>query len=130
MSNQLVIGGTPSTPSIDGDWQAGVLAMSGDSYPENAYELFDQVTGWIRRFFAAESRPLALELQLLYLNTSSIKAMMEIFDLFEDAHREGRAVRVVWYYDSHNERVAELAAEFREDCTFEFEILARDEDPR
>ena len=69
-------------------------------------------------------RPLSLELRLLYLNTSSIKAMMDIFDLLEAAHQQGKAVAVNWYYDRQNERVVELAEEFKEDCSFPFSILS------
>ncbi|KAF1061039.1 MAG: hypothetical protein GAK45_02346 [Pseudomonas citronellolis] len=125
--SDLTISGTQSTPSITGDWQAGILSMQGDSYPENSYELFGQVIEWVQRFLAEEQRPLALELRLLYLNTSSIKAMMDIFDLLEEAHGAGRETQVSWHYDRRNERVAELAEEFREDCTFPFVIQAYDE---
>lgn len=125
--SELNIASTQSTPSIHGDWQAGVLAMQGDSYPENSFELYDQVIQWVERFLAEEPRPLALQLKLLYLNTSSIKAMMDIFDLLEEAHNQGREVSVTWLYDSRNERVAELAEEFREDCTFAFTISTLDE---
>ena len=124
---ELNITGTQSTPAIQGDWQAGLLAMQGDSYPENSFELFGQVLDWVERFLREENRPLTLELRLLYLNTSSIKALMDIFDLLEDAHREARPVAVNWHYDSRNERVAELAEEFREDCTFPFAILPYEE---
>ncbi|WP_339489847.1 biofilm regulation phosphoprotein SiaC [Pseudomonas sp. EL_65y_Pfl2_R95] len=125
--SELNIASTQSTPAIQGDWQAGVLAMQGDSYPENSFELYDQVIQWVERFLEKEPRPLALQLKLLYLNTSSIKAMMDIFDLLEDAHNQGREVSVTWLYDSRNERVAELAEEFREDCTFAFTISTFDE---
>ncbi|MCY1402685.1 hypothetical protein D9M71_178390 [compost metagenome] len=125
--SELTITGTQSTPSIHGDWQAGILAMQGDSYPENSFELFGQVITWVQRYLDADRRPLDLDLRLLYLNTSSIKAMMDIFDLLEEAHRADRKVRVTWHYDRRNERVAELAEEFREDCTFPFIIQAYDE---
>lgn len=84
--SDLHIPGTQSTPAIQGDWQAGRLSMQGDSYPENSYELFGQVIDWVERFLAAGQRPLELDLRLLYLNTSSIKAMMDILDLLEEAH--------------------------------------------
>lgn len=47
---------------------------------------------------------------------------MDIFDMLEEAHRRGRQVSVNWYYDEENERVADLAAEFKEDCSFPFVI--------
>lgn len=124
--NDLSIPGSQSTPAIDGDWDRGILLMQGDSYPENSYQLFQQVFSWVERFLLESARPLTLELRLLYLNTSSIKAMMDIFDLLEEAYRDGKPVAVNWRYDLRNERVAELAEEFREDCTFPFAILALD----
>jgi hypothetical protein len=120
--NTLSIQGTQSTPSVESDWEAGVLSMKGDSYPENSFEFFRDVIAWIDRFLAETDRPLTLDLRLIYMNTSSVKAMMDIFDLLEEAHAGGRKVAVNWYYDPRNERVVELADEFREDCSFPFEI--------
>lgn len=121
--NDLSIAGSQSSPAITSDWSQGLLRLQGDSYPENAHELFKQVFDWIRLFLAEAGRPLTLELHLLYLNTSSIKALMDILDLLEEAHQRGQAVSVNWHYDRRNERVFELAEEFREDCTFPFEIV-------
>ena len=124
--NDFSIPGSQSTPAIQSDWEKGIVSMQGDSYPENSYELFHQVYEWIERFLGEAAHPLNLELRLLYLNTSSIKAMMDIFDLLEAAYQEGRQVAVNWYYDVRNERVVELAEEFKEDCTFPFSILNHD----
>lgn len=123
--NNLRIEGTQSTPSILADAQAGTVEMRGDSYPENSFELFSPVMQWIEAYLGDGERPLALNLHLLYLNTSSVKAMMDIFDMLEDAHRKGRQVTVNWYYDEQNERIAELAEEFREDCSFPFLIASQ-----
>lgn len=124
--NDLTIAATQSTPGIRTDSAAGLLAMAGDSYPENSFELFGPVIRWVEQYLEAGSAPLRVELRLLYLNTSSIRAMMDIFDLLEEAHRRERTVAVVWYYDHRNERVRELAEEFAEDCSFPFEILPTD----
>ncbi|WP_279586999.1 biofilm regulation phosphoprotein SiaC [Modicisalibacter xianhensis] len=122
MTNDLNIPGSQSTPAVQGEWQAGRLAMQGDSYPENSYELFGQVIDWVESYLAQGDRPLHLDLGLVYLNTSSVKVMMDIFDMLEEAHQAGQDVQVRWYYDARNERIAELAEEFREDCSFPFTI--------
>jgi len=119
----LIIVGTQSTPEIFCDKTAGIVQMHGDSYPENSYELFSPVMDWVEAFLANTDLPLTLKLHLLYLNTSSVKAMMDIFDMLEEAHGKGRKVAVNWHFDEQNERVAELADEFREDCTFPFAIV-------
>jgi len=120
--NALTIEGSQSTPYIVADWDKGCLLMKGDSYPENSFDFFGPVIDWIERYLADTSAPLRLELRLVYMNTSSVKAMMDIFDLLEAVHAQGRAVRVDWFYDPRNERVLGLADEFREDCSFPFEI--------
>lgn len=122
----LIVQGNASIPAIRADWAAGCLEMQGDSYPENAFELYQPVIDWIEAFLARENRPLRLRLQLLYLNTSSIRAMMDMLDLLQEAHGAGRAVSLEWCYERENERVAELAEEFREDYTFPFDIVAQD----
>lgn len=113
---------TPSTPAILADWNKGVVQMKGDSYPENSFELFQPLIDWVDAFLAQAGSPLHLELELVYLNTSSIRSMMDIFDLLEAAHKSGKTVSTRWSYDMTNERVGQLAEEFREDCTFPFTI--------
>lgn len=122
----LHIPGSTSTPKMEGLWEAGTLKIEGDSYPENSFELFGPAIAWVEAYLAEGPQALRLKLSLLYLNTSSIKAMLDVFDLLEEAHQRGRPVSVDWYYDRGNLRVAELADEFREDCSFPFAIIMRD----
>lgn len=124
--NDLKINETQSSPAVVTDRAAGTLEMRGDSYPENSYEFFAPIIRWVQSFLATADAPLRLELYLLYLNTSSVKAMMDIFDLLEEAHQNGRGVGVNWYYDPANERIAELAEEFKEDCSFAFEVVRQE----
>src|SRR6218665_3244661 len=113
---------TSSTPAITaGD---GKLILRGDSYPENSFAFFAPIIAWVEKQLAAADASLQMDLHLLYLNTSSVKAMMDLFDLFEAAHAAGKQVQVNWYYDQQNVRVAELAEEFKEDCSFDFRIIA------
>jgi hypothetical protein len=123
--NDLNIPATQSTPSIITDSANGTVILRGDSYPENSFELFGPVVQWVDGFLAEGERALAMQLELQYLNTSSVKAVMDIFDLLEAAHANGRAVSVTWFYDSRNERVGELAEEFKEDCSFPFSVVGR-----
>ncbi len=122
----LSITGSQSTPTILCNPDSGVMTMQGDSYPENSFEFFSEVIEWVEQFLQHSASPLQLDLQLIYMNTSSVKAMMDIFDLLEAAFEQKRAVSVRWYYDPDNERVVELAEEFKEDCSFPFDILPHD----
>jgi hypothetical protein len=121
--NDLYIPGSDTIPTIEAAWQTGWLTMQGDSYPENAHDLFSPLTDWMRRYLAQSERALMLELHLNYLNASSVKAMVDIFELLEFFHRKTGRITVKWFYDSSNERAADIAEKFREDCSFPFHIL-------
>jgi hypothetical protein len=122
VGSDIHLAATQSTPEVRTDWRDGVLWMTGESYPENTYEIFDGIISWVDRFLVETDRELRLDLRLSYLNTSSIRAMIDIFDRLQAAHEQGRALSVLWLYDSRNPRSAELGEEFKEDYTFCFEI--------
>ena len=125
-TTEIRLAATKSTPTVLAtavpDVSHGLLEMRGDSYPENSFEFFTPIFKWVEELLSQPDASLRMELHLLYLNTSSVKAMMDVFDLLEDAHEEGKNVSVAWYYDNDNERIAELAEEFKEDCSFPFAI--------
>jgi hypothetical protein len=118
------VAATQSTPSVEADWDNGILKMAGESYPENTYDIFADIIAWVEAYLCETESPLRLELHLNYLNTSSIRAMIDIFDRLQMACNAGRILEVAWLYDSRNPRSAELGEEFKEDYTFEFTIAA------
>lgn len=120
----LSLAPTQSTPAVSAEWETGVLVMTGESYPENTYEIFDNIISWVEEFLHSGSRPLTIELKLNYLNISSIRAMIDIFDCLQAASDQGKKISVKWFYDSRNPRSAELGEEFKEDYTFDFFIEA------
>ncbi|BDU74369.1 biofilm regulation phosphoprotein SiaC [Mesoterricola silvestris] len=119
----LSVDATVSSPRVRSDAEGGLLELAGESYPENSFEFFQPILTWVADFLAQDERPLRVELRLTYLNTSSIKCMMDLLDALEEAHLSGRAVSLTWYYDPENDRALDLAEEFREDLGLPFEIV-------
>jgi hypothetical protein len=77
----------------------------------------------VAAFLARDGRALTLEIRLTYLNTSSIKCLIDLLDELEAAHQAGRGVVLNWYYDPDDDRAMELAEEFKEDLTLPFHIV-------
>jgi hypothetical protein len=121
--NNLSLAATAATPAVDFDAATGVLAISGESYPENAFEFFRPLLAWTAGFLRESSGAATAEIALSYLNTSSIKSVMDLLDLFEAAHREGRQVSVRWSYRKENDRALEMIEEFKEEVTLPFFIV-------
>lgn len=140
--NNLVIEKTSNTPAVQANGDTGILAMQGDSYPENSFEFFQPIIDWVEKYLDCTNeldnnnnnnnnnntppKSLQLNLELIYLNTSSVRALMDILDLLETARANNQTkVGVRWTYDSANERVGDLAREFSEDWEFPFEVLPK-----
>lgn len=121
--DDLVIAGGISTPSVRLDARRGLMELSGESYPENAFDFYAPVLEWARQFLSTYPAPLRLELRMSYLNTSSTKCLIDLLDMMEEAHRAGRDASVAWFCDRDNERARESAEEFREDVSLPFEIV-------
>jgi SiaC family regulatory phosphoprotein len=120
--NDLIIPGSISSPTVRLDAARGSMELSGESYPQNAFDFFAPILDWTRQYLRECPDPLSLELRLSYLNTSSTKCVIDLLDLLEGAYKIGRQVHVVWYCDKENERAQEAAEEFHEDVTLPFEI--------
>ncbi|HEY0231792.1 MAG TPA: DUF1987 domain-containing protein [Dokdonella sp.] len=114
---------TASTPTIDFDPHSGVLRLSGESYPENAFEYFRPLLAWAGSYVSQARTPIVAEIALSYLNTSSIKSVMDLLDILEAAHRKGSTVSVRWSYAQDNERALEMIEEFKEEVTLPFFIV-------
>jgi hypothetical protein len=120
---KLHLAASGSTPEVDFDPVTGVLRLVGESYPENAFEYFRPLLAWVSDYVAASTQPIVAEIALSYLNTSSIKSVMDLLDILEGAHRGGRTVSLRWSYADDNERALEMIEEFKEEVTLPFFIV-------
>ncbi len=123
--SDLNIAATSTTPGIVACSETGRVSLMGDSYPENSFEFFQPLINWLESYLAGSEGALSLEICLAYLNTSSVRVMMDVLDMLEESFQRGRQVNLVWFYEQGNERIAELAEEFREDCTFPYSVTPK-----
>ncbi len=119
----LMIPAGASTPAVTFCAETARLRIEGESYPENSLRFYQPLIAWVGQRLALDERPLTLEICLSYLNTSSIKCIMDILDDLEEAHQRGRPVSVNWFYDEENDRALEMAEEFREELTLPFGVV-------
>jgi hypothetical protein len=114
----LNIEATQSTPNIDFD-VSGKLSITGKSYPENTFEFYAPVMNWVKTYFATDSSPreLTLDIEITYFNTSSSKLFFDFFDFFNhlDKNQGDFNVTVNWIYDEENESALEAGEDFVDD---------------
>jgi len=111
---------TERSPLIDFDFANRRLRIEGESYPEDAASFFGPVFKSLAAFLAevsAETQPapILLDLRMSYFNSSSAKALMNLFQMLEEAARCGTPVDVNWNYDPDDETMQEFGEDFGED---------------
>jgi hypothetical protein len=123
--NPITQEATSSTPYIRFEPRENRLEMKGESYPENALSFYEPLIEAIEAHLKTGRSPLEISLALSYMNTSSIKALMDILDLADEAHKEGAAIEVIWYHDPEDDRSLEVAEEFCEDLSLPFKTISK-----
>ena len=125
MVEHIKIMGTRSSPTVERNPETLVLHLAGESYPENTFDFYKPIAAWLEAVLEqdGDDRPVTLNVELAYLNTGSIKSMMDMLDRLDEAHEDGRVVKVIWLCDPDNERIIELAEELLEDVSLPYQII-------
>jgi hypothetical protein len=112
----LTIPATARTPAIDFDFGKSHLKLSGESYPEDVMEFYNPVFSALDVYLATlGTGSCRFDFVLIYLNSSSAKAVMTLMDKLDAAAAKGASVDVYWFYDEEDDTMQELGEEFGED---------------
>lgn len=112
----LMIAATERSPEVDFDFAAGRLSLKGESYPEDASSVFGPIFAALERFLSqADGRDIRFDFALIYFNSSSAKALMNMFQLLDKAAESGGKVVVNWHYAADDETMQEFGEDFSED---------------
>ena len=115
----LVIEQTTFTPEILFDCNKRELTIRGESYPENTVEFFKPVFKWVKDYFKlSDHSETTINVAMYYFNSSSSKALMNLFDTLDNAAKNGHQITLNWIYDPEDEDTLEFGEEFAEDVTY------------
>ena len=112
----LEIPATARTPSVTFDFGQNYLKLIGESYPEDVTEFYNPVFKALDGYLATLGNgKCRFDFELIYLNSSSAKAIMMLMDKLDAAAANGASIEVFWYYDREDDTMQELGEEFGED---------------
>jgi hypothetical protein len=113
---RLFIEATKSSPMVRFDAEAGLLEITGKSYPENASKFYAPIFSWVQEYLPhALNHRTQMELEIIYLNSSSSKIFLNLFDLLDEAAKNGASIEINWRYHEENETALECGEEFAEE---------------
>lgn len=111
----LIIEKTEDTPSVNLDPSSGVFYIKGRSLPENPFQFYKEVIGWLSGYLSSPTEnTLKLTINLDYFNSSSGRYLLEIFSILEKASEDGHNIEIVWEVDKEDELMIEKGEEYGE----------------
>lgn len=119
----LKIEATENSLRVSFDAEKGLLEIEGASYPEDATEFFRPLEIWLKDYVSKVRGPITLVLKIGYLNSSSIKCMMDFIQSLEEYHAGGGKVSINWYYEEDDEDIQEMGEDLAEDMSLPVELL-------
>ena len=112
----LDIPATARTPAVTFDFAQHHLKIKGESYPEDVTEFYGPVFTALDTYLGGLGQGTCrFDFELIYINSSSAKAIMMLMDKLDLAASKGAAVEIYWYYDKEDDTMQELGEEFGED---------------
>ncbi|MFP4555814.1 MAG: DUF1987 domain-containing protein [Bacteroidales bacterium] len=109
---KLLIMATDESPQVLFDPGKGLLDLSGKSLPEDIHEFYSPLEDAVKKYMKAPQEKTIINFDLMYLNSSSTKRILEIITCFETIHKKGYNVILNWYYNQYDEDMMEEGEEF------------------
>ena len=126
--DNLFIEGSKQTPEIKFEANTGILEIKGRSIPENTFEFFNPVLGWLEEYAKSPAEKTIVMVNLEYFNTSSSKYILEIFKRVKVVMNDGNDVLVEWYYEEDDEEMMETGEDYEDVSGLPFTLISVEED--
>jgi hypothetical protein len=120
--NTLHIPATDETPEVYLDSSGVECRISGKSLPENAFDFYEPVLQWIRKYGDAIERPLRLQIRFEYFNSSSGRYLFEMLHILEQSKYKEN-YRIIWITDKDDELMFEKGLELKSLCDLAFDLV-------
>lgn len=104
---------THKTPSINFDFETGILEIKGRSIPENSMEFYKPVVELLEQYARAPRSFTTVNIKLEYFNTRSSKCILDVFKKLENIHKVGNRLLINWYYEKDDKDMLETGEDYQ-----------------
>ncbi len=116
------IDATDRSPKVILDRQESVLMIEGRSYPEEGMDFFDPIVMRFRSIQETENPIRSIHIRLEYYNSSTTKALAELFTALERSAKNGNETKVIWEFEQDDDGIQEDIAMFQETYALSFVV--------
>ena len=123
----LVIEGSPKTPTIKFTPEEGKLLIQGRSIPENSIEFYRPLVEALESYSASPKAETKVDIILEYFNTSSSKCILDVFKKLEKINSESEGVTLNWHYEEDDEDMLEAGEDYQAIINIPFKMIEIEE---
>jgi hypothetical protein len=115
---------TDDTPKIILDPSNDLFEISGRSLPEDVASFYEPILKWLDQYGKSPNPKTVFTFKLVYFNTASSKALLDILMKLEELHEAGNEVLIKWFYPDDDEDMQEAGEEYAEIVDIPFEQIS------
>ena len=110
---QFEIPGSDRTPHIQVRSEGGLISFEGESYPEDVATFYGPVVNAITELMAV-AQEVNASFHLIYVNSSSMKALYRIFEVLQLKKSQGGVITITWKFEDDDDVMQELGEDFQD----------------
>lgn len=111
--SDIIIAATDRTPNLQVLFGSGQLIVSGESYPEDVAAFYGPVIEAVRQLITVRSE-ITASFELIYVNSSSMKALYRIFEVLQQKKTKGGVINIAWKFQDDDDVMQELGEDFQD----------------
>lgn len=124
----LILEGSPKTPTVNFNATTGVLELKGRSIPENSIEFYKPIYDWVDNYMQVAKPETTVNVVLEYFNTSSSKCILDFFKKLEALNNSGKTkVTIHWHYEEDDEDMLEAGEDYQAIISVPFKMIVVEE---
>jgi hypothetical protein len=115
---------TQETPKIIFDKENHIFQILGRSLLINAADFFDDLIEWIKKYVSEPNPYTEVKIFLEYMNSSSVRKMVELLVEFEKIMDFGGKVKICWFYRDNDDLTQEKGDELKSVIRIPVELIS------
>ena len=124
----LYIEREPNTLKVILDKEKKEFSFQGRSLPENTVKFFEPVIHWLMEYIKDPIDETVVNMNFVYFNTSSAKLLLEVLRQFDNLHKAGNNVKIIWHYMVDDFDIKEAGEEYSTMIGVPFEYVEHPEE--
>jgi hypothetical protein len=107
---KLEIAARDQTPFVILDKENSIFEIRGYSYPDEALEFYTEIIDWFKEYIKNPNAETNLILDLIYVNSTSIKFINEILKKLDELIVAEKNAAAEWYFMADDEDMQQLGS--------------------